>query len=153
MRFLLACFCLALCACDTDKVTQLEKENKELHVQLDKRSSVELQEKCAQQSASYFKEQGPWGKDAAATFANHYNQSLGKCFVEIIVQTIKPTSTFLTIFLTDAFEGKDYGNYGGRSVVPAVRPVVCYTLSSKGDQVQCNSQDEFETIAKSYMEQ
>jgi Tfp pilus assembly protein PilV len=92
------------------------RQVQELRARLELRSksaSLELQEKCAKQAYEAFKLSEPstlnfWGKNEMADFANHYNEKLNKCFVQIEgidAKTIPGTIlTFKTV--SDAYEGK-----------------------------------------------
>ena len=78
---------VGLCGCNDTKIFQLEKQNKELTAKLDavtKQSSLDLQEKCAKQARAEYNAQG-MEKEQIAGFANHYNSTVDKCFMEITV--------------------------------------------------------------------
>ena len=64
MRWLLLCSLLLLSGCNTEKIAQLEKENKELQARLaaqEGRNLLDLQEKCSKQARSEFNAEG-WNR-------------------------------------------------------------------------------------------
>jgi len=120
MRFLLIiAVMISLMGCNTDKIDQLEKQNRELTAKLEATSrqrTLELEDKCAKQALAEF-ERGGWNKLATprhmASLTNHYNSKLGKCFMEIEDTdfTAIAHGNRLNKIVSDAFEGKVYGEY------------------------------------------
>jgi hypothetical protein len=87
-RYFLPLF-LCLSACTDPKsavrIADLEKQTKDLVEQLKQQkeaTSLDLQNKCSKQALAEFTVLG-WTKEPAASFANHYNQKLNKCFIQI----------------------------------------------------------------------
>jgi len=143
-----------LTACSSDRIARLERQ-KELTAKLESISDsvpLDLQERCANQARKAFKDQGPWGKNVLATFTNHYNQHLKKCFIEIHASNPGKGGIFASTFISDAFEGKDYGQYSATVAFPEAPPTICHVTSLSGEEKSCRSAEEFRTAIKPYME-
>src|ERR1700761_2295118 len=116
MRYLLVFCVLALNGCDREKAALLEKENKELREQLDQRKrlvDLDTQGKCSAAATDFFKER--WGTPQSDTllldFSNHYDSSLGKCFVMVEWHrsaASKDGAWFNLVELHDVFEKNKY---------------------------------------------
>jgi len=115
-----------------------------------KTSSLDLQEKCAKQAAWVFKDSGS-SQDSMATYQNHYNENLNKCFV--MMADTKHVAGNLSHFrqLMDAFEGKDLG-YFLKNVTDPSGPLDCRVTLPSGKEEHCSTQEEFEQLAKVYMQ-
>lgn len=85
-----------------------------------------------------------------ATFVNHYNSKLNKCFIETFTHSIVNKDLLQQEYLDDAFEKKQYGMFAG---FVGGRMVACSVTSSSGANVKCNSSDEFDSLIKPYLEQ
>lgn len=168
MRAYLALFSLVcLPACNQDRLARLEKENAELRAQLAKvpnNASLELQNKCAKQARSEFTAQGYNHVKAedSAEFTNHYNLKHNMCFMEVtLVDMVKGKGgdyIFVTHrFLTDAFEGKLYGEYHWATQKDKkyweVAPSLCTVTPVGQQQTTCHSTDEYDSLIKQFMEQ
>jgi len=143
---------VATVSCDADKISRLEKENRELAAKLDaasKAATLELQKKCADQAATVFKGDGlNWTlHHLQHSYTNHYQQRLKRCFVQISTSDGVSTSTTIK----DAFEGKEYARF--YLVKPEGRPSPCQVMLLSGEQKTCRSKKEFEELVKVYMEQ
>jgi hypothetical protein len=147
--------------CNQEKLARLEKENKELAAKLDaavKTAGLDLQQRCAQQSRAEFKEAG-WGKEPMASFVNHYNSKLNKCFIEIVSMRSyrQPPIPTISKTVADAFEGKVYGEY--MWINPKgdkyweVKPFACKVTSMSGEELFCDSPEQFDSLVKQFMEQ
>jgi len=155
LRLRLLALLLVASGCNTDKLAHLEKENHDLSAKLDavaKAANLDLQEQCANQASSAFRELG-WKKEPSAGYANHYHEKLNKCFIEIY--SMKAPSVSMSV--SDAFEGKVYAEYfwintHGRKYWE-VRPDTCKVTLLSGHEQTCKSQEEFEQLIKAYMEQ
>jgi hypothetical protein len=121
-----------------------------------KTNSLEQQEKCAVQAERAFKAAGYTPTDHAG-YENHYNKALNKCFVVMQSLDIRstPGSIFTSKTLGDAFEGKEYGAFAlQRKKGEQDRQgdlVQCYVTQISGEEKQCNSRGEFDTLADAYM--
>jgi hypothetical protein len=154
MRWLLLPLWIGLAACNEDKISQLEKQNKELTERLAtleansrQAAALDVQAKCAKQAEVVYKS-NDYPKTELSSYTNHYNAKLNKCFVEItdMPEANGTLETFIT--LMDAFEGKDYGDYFGKN-----RTAQCKVVTPNGQDKNCDSRDEFDLLVKPYMEE
>jgi len=143
----------------TVALRQQRRQVRELTAELDsapKLASLDLQEKCAKQAREEFKTY--WEQHEGASFTNHYNTKLNKCF--ILTAYIDPMTASGSIWthkmLFDAFEGKDYAEYDWKSDKVKkyweVPPFVCKVMLPSGEETMCHSSDEFDALMKQYME-
>lgn len=165
MRFLLRSIPVALVVigigCNTDKVNRLENENRDLTTKLEavtKAASLEGQAKCAQQARAEFEADG-WAKKPMASFTNHYNAQLNKCFIQIQSSEVNTKTDTIFTYRTvmDAFEGRGYAEYSWKSDTTKkyweVAPFVCkVTTLSGGQEVYCKSTEEFDELVKQFMQ-
>ena len=135
----------------------------ELNSRLEAKSqtaSLELQEKCSKQARSDFEEYG-WKKEAFASFTNHYNEKMNKCF--ILIQSATPSSNSrdgtisINKYLFDAFEEKQYGSYScwefrHQKDQKKDQIVDCKATLPSGQEQVCRSSYEFDEIVKLYMQ-
>jgi hypothetical protein len=138
-----------------------QRQIHDLNARIDARSktaSLELQEKCSKQAEEQYAANG-WKKEQMASYTNHYNEKMNKCFALIENTTpAKPADgTFFTNkILFDAFEGKTYGEYDWRSDKVKkyweVAPFNCKGTLPSGEEKVCHSSDEFDEIVKPYMQ-
>ena len=139
---------------EKDQVRQL---NAKLEEFTSRSALFDRQEKCAQQARQEYRSDG-WEKQTMAGFTNHFNPKLNKCFMEIENTDAKssPGTIFTSKILSDAFEGKVYGNYiwstqKGKKYWE-VPPLECKVTLLSGEQRVCHSSDEFDGLAKQFME-
>jgi|SRR5580704_3788174 hypothetical protein len=156
-----ACIALAyLVHSQSSTLKQQQEEIKELGARVQampKNATLELQEKCAKQAREEFNVDG-WEKEKLAGFSNHYNVALNKCF--ILIENTDTKTTPGTIWtnktLTDAFEGKVYGEYMWHSDKVKkyweVPPVRCKVTTLSGEEQNCASSGEFDALLRQYME-
>jgi len=117
-------------------------------------ASLVLQAQCADHARKTFKEFGYKPSDMAG-YESHYSVKYNKCFM--ITSNTKPTGKEVMTFmnLTDAIEGRDYGTYSWLSQPNKkyweVKPFMCNVLMPTGERQSCESQDEFENLANTYM--
>jgi len=161
MRVLVLALSITLSACNTDKITQLERENQDLRAKLDsvtRAKSLDLQEKCAKQARDEFKFQGR-DKEQLAGYTSHYVAQLNKCFIAIQNTDTKtaPGQIITTKSVFDAFEGKQYADYFWETEKGKkyweVKPFVCEVSLQSGEEKVCTSEQEFTELIKPYMEQ
>jgi hypothetical protein len=135
---------------------QIEDLNNKLDA-MSKTVSLDVQEKCAKQALEEFRREG-YATHPYADFSDHYNPKFNKCFMEI--EDTQSSSTKGEILssraLSDAFEGKVYGNYifstqKGKKFWE-VPPLDCYVLKQSGEQEHCHSFEEYQSLAKQYLE-
>jgi hypothetical protein len=115
-----------------------------------KTSNLDLQEKCSLQARQEFTQSGR--NKQLASYINHYNSKLNKCFI-VIESSVGDTTTK---FLSDAFEGDIYANYEWRvdkgkkywEVPPSVCTVTIYSKQDPQDSSPwfCHSSDEFDEL-------
>ena len=119
--------------------------------------SLELQEKCAKQAGSEFKQEG---LEAAgiAEFTNHYSAKIGRCFVVTKNTGVTGNVLFVHRLLVDAYEGKVYGTYewsnntqGGKKYWE-VPPSTCSITLASGEEKKCQSDDEWNNLVNIYMD-
>ncbi len=114
-------------------------------------TNIELQEKCAKQALEAYRLSG-WDKNLLASFSNHYNEKLNKCFVLIGETHAGGNSESLQ----DAFEGKVFGFYmwlvKKDKKYWEVPPFRCEVTLISGEKKTCESSDEFDDLVKAYME-
>ena len=142
-------------------IRQEREQIRQLNAKLDampKTASLDLQEKCATQAQKQFDELG-WNKNPMADFANHYSARLNKCFIEVeYTDTRTVRGEIITSKnVSDAFEGKVYGNYTWSTEKGTkfweVPPLECKVTLPSGEEKVCDSADEFDELVKQYMEQ
>ncbi len=132
------------------------REVQELKAKLDslsKATDFDLQGKCAKQALDVWKA-GGWDRKKAATYSNHYNEKLKKCFLQIETTTEESGAdvTFETVM--DAFESKGYAEFiwkvdhkSGDS-----KSMRCSAILPSGEAITCTSPEEFDALVKQYME-
>jgi hypothetical protein len=116
----------------------------------------ERQQKCSAQARKEFIQSGFKDNDPLASYQNHYNEKLNKCFAAFTSTAIvgRTATTVRTVF--DAFEGKDYGSYisynPGDKKYWEVVPSKCEVIQPSGAAQVCHSDGEFSVLAKVYLE-
>ncbi len=150
MKKTLLIFSIGLLAagCNSQKVSDLEKQNQDLQAQLTKQQQVnnfDLDTQCSKQAQIFF---DYWETDPVAKqndeVSNHYNIKLNKCFVKIR-QGINPSNNYYTEYLFDAIEKKQYGNFSV-GIPTYQKPLICEMLDKF-----CQNQDEYNTFVNGYM--
>jgi hypothetical protein len=115
-------------------------------------ASLELQDMCAKQARKAYEADrlempSMYTKSGMASFTNHYNVKLNKCFIDI--GSMASGSSWEEV--KDAFESKVYATYIWSDVDN--KPIHCEVLSLSGETKQCKSADEFQSLIKPYMDQ
>ena len=124
--------------------------------ELTQATDLDLQAKCAKQADKTYKAQSFSATDLAS-YSDHYNGALKKCFVLIYDTSTSTADASLFLHfqtLYDAFEGKDYGDYSDFAPINMSKPPVvteCTTTLSDGTQGSCHSVDEFKAAAEYFM--
>lgn len=122
-----------------------------------KQDAFAMQEKCAAQADKVFRELGYKAtgsrENVSEALQSHFNPQLNKCFM-----TIETVASDLSQsrFLLDAFEQRKYAEYfwfivNGKKY-SEIPPVTCKEIPSSGDERPCQSDNEYKTIVKRYME-
>jgi hypothetical protein len=149
---------LGLCACNTEKIAQLEKENADLRKQVADSKHVDLatQEKCSNAAQRYFeREYVPDKNTILLTQQNHYNQARGKCYIFIELHTRLEGSTAggwdNLISLTDVYENDEVAKFFQYTAGGPVIAGVGTTPSCEIEGKKCGSIDEFNQGIHSFM--
>lgn len=117
----------------------------------------DMRERCAKQARQKFVEDGwekpPYGAvENYVFYGNHYSETQNRCFMQLENNSFPMT----TVVISDAFEGKVYGTYQWRADAVKkyweVPPITCKVTSVAGVERACSSRDEFDQLAKTYME-
>lgn len=147
----------------TTSISALQSEVHKLEAKTELKpvASLELQEKCAAQARKEYNASG-WNDNKEhpmAGFTNHYNMTLGKCFMVVEdTSEAKPRdgTFFKNKYVTDAFEGKSYAEYAWKSDKVKkyweVKPFVCKVTLPSAEDKNCESSDEWEELVKAYMQ-
>lgn len=130
--------------------------------------SPDLQQTCVQQAETVFRERGyskdvtkqkgdySGSNDVIANFESHYNISLNRCFMLLEIFGVGVANAGFQIrSLLDAYDGRTYAEYAWGPAQDKnywdVHPY-CRLTPSNNDQTSCNSEAEFNTFIKNYME-
>lgn len=136
--------------------TQLAAIGAELSAlkQQTKSVSFDLQVKCSEQARKAFI-QGGFNANDLASYQNHYNPQLKKCFIEMQNTTSQGKTVWTHRNVFDAVEGKEYGTYSWRADAVKkyweVPPIICVVETPQGETQQCHSDDEFSKLVHIYM--
>ncbi len=154
----LSVLAILLAGCDSERIAKLEKENNELRESIKTAAVIaklELQGKCANQAKASYAE-GGWLKEQLATYTNHYNPKLTKCFMEVQSTTVQGGDVFNNKYVSDAYEGKNYAEYAWKAEKGKkyweVAPFMCKVEKLSGEVVYCKTTEEFEELVKQFME-
>ena len=158
-QFLTTLFIFGLTACDTDRIAKLEKENAELRADLEKQKRIvdlDTQGKCSAAAEHLFNIQFGAGKNTITLdYHNHYNRSLGKCFVMIewhYRDVLSRTGSWFNLgFLYDAYENQEVGKFSqytdvGADFEPHLSIQECEVAGNK-----CGSIEEFNRKSTPFM--
>jgi hypothetical protein len=132
-------------------IQTLQQDFRELAAKLverDKTASLEMQEKCSRQAEHVLSISG--FKDGLAGQENHYNANLNRCFVQVGHTSVGGRSLTGYKALSDAFEGKLFGELSWLS--GPNRVLLCQVTMPDGRQQRCTSQEEYEELTKTYMQ-
>jgi hypothetical protein len=135
-----------------------ERQIKDLSAQLKSNAEtadLDLQDRCALQAGEEFKLEG-LEKQPSATFSNHFNKHMAKCFVVTQNNSVTKGSVLNSKMLVDAYEGRVIAeflwiNSDGRKYWE-VSPTECDVLMPSGEKETCHSSEEFDELIKVYME-
>ena len=140
----------------TAALREQRRQVQELNAKLDSVSQAadfDLQAKCAKQAADVWKA-GGWDRKKLATYSNHYNDKLQKCFMRIATSTEESGADVTYETVMDAFESKGYAEFiwkvdhkSGDS-----KSMRCSAILPTGEAITCTSPEEFDALVNQYME-
>lgn len=155
--------CLAISACDTDRVDKLEKENAELKAKIEQQSAAanfELQAKCSKDAKSWFGQNwSPEKTTILLNYTNHYNTKQNKCFILVEHHNganLPPAIGFSwanIMVLYDVYENAEYAHFSENHYTyykPRIRNGDEVVECDVGDQ-KCKTGDEFNNLVRPYM--
>ncbi len=143
---------------EANKTLDPQKNNTEVHGPTAKELLYELSERCGKTCAQRYKEEvgkegvySDKGEQGARSYNSHYNAKLNKCFILMTDESYGHNGSLLKM-LWDINENKEYGNIflsmdKDSSIFPT-RVLGCYVSEKR-----CNSQIEWDTLVKPYMEE
>ncbi len=111
----------------------------------------EREQQCSTRAKHFFDESSWSEKNSGASYENHFNNRLNRCFILVKSSTSQGNSRFLYRVLMDVNDGKEIAQY--HKQVPygqaeyAGKPFVCAILEKF-----CQTDEEFDAFVKSYME-
>ena len=114
-----------------------------------KTSDLDLQEKCARQAASFFRD--GYAQKKMATYESHYNQRLDRCFMMVYDMSDVSGTVVLIKDLYDAFGGADLGTFA-RSTDKNGQSTRCFFTLPSGEEKACSTEKEFKELVKVYMQ-
>jgi hypothetical protein len=148
-------------ACNTDRIAQLEKQNKEMRAELERQKSLvdlDTQNKCSNAALSFFRRTWSRDKDTVLLdYSNHYNKALGKCFILVEWHynshtVFNGSAWFGVVQIHDVFENNRYAEISERHAVTFTPPNTIDTVTSCNvDNVACGSMEEFHNKTRHYM--
>lgn len=161
LRMLLLAILAFGTACNQDRLARLEKENKELRVELAKQkqfTDLDVQGKCADAAKKYFREEFSSDKSTILLdHYNHYNRELGKCFALIewhYYDTNSKTGSWHNMIkIVDVYERDEYADFSDYTEVafsptPSSKNSV---LTCEVDDKKCSSMEEFHRLSAHFM--
>jgi hypothetical protein len=115
---------------------------------------LDLQAKCSDQARKAFTLSG-LKESEGATYQNHYNVKLNKCFIETQNQSVRGKTIWTFRNVYDAFEGRLYGTYAWHTEDNKkyweVKPTMCEVELRSGENQTCQSDEEFSKLVQGYM--
>ena len=100
--------------------------------------------------AEHFFDENKFSDSGSASYENHFNSRLNRCFILVTVNTFVGAGFFHYKVLMDVIDAKTVAEYD-KKVSPAteypVKPFVCDILDK-----YCQTDEEFDAFVKSYME-
>lgn len=131
-----------------------QNNNQNLQIQANQQqvNNVDLQTKCADAAAKIFKAAG-YSANNLASYTNHWNKKLGKCFI-LSVSYIEDSKEK---DLYDVYENKQYGTFFESNATRSMGSPDCemYPSGRLSDNVsnfqKCNSEIEFDDFVNPFM--
>ena len=133
------------------------KRNRDFQTESSRRDdNLALQAKCYEQARSLYGSLG-YPKGRIAGFGNHYNQKLGKCFLDVMnLETAGPDSLWMHDDVLEAVTGAEDAAYTAlvpsRNLTPAAPPSRCEVRLPSGELRICGADEEFGELINVYME-
>lgn len=146
---------------DVEKMAKIEKENKELRAKVEQQNRVvdlDTQGKCGTAAKRYLNEN--WTVDKGTMlldYHNHFNRSLGKCFILVewhyADAASKTGSWFNSVKLSDVYENLEYGELSEHTRI-VLEPTIssekaildCHVSGAK-----CKTSEEFGELVQHFM--
>jgi hypothetical protein len=158
--------CLATSACDLpDRVSRLEKENKELKAEVSSPAAVadyDLQAKCSKDAREWFNVNWAGGRDKDTLlleFTNHYNKKQNKCFIFVEyhynshLAGREGWSWTNDMSLWDVYENFKYANFGGNTYT-YYKPTISTStevITCEANGQKCKTVEEFNSFVRPYL--
>lgn len=114
----------------------------------EKAPPLEQQRMCSEQAAKVAKEIGPLTEINPYRFTSHFNQSLGRCFIETKELYVE-NGVSESLSIMDAFERTSYGAFIKRDVDGM--PSICWFSEPGEKSKNCKSRDEWQPTARNLM--
>lgn len=153
---ILVAVAIGLGALASQQAATIKEQQGQLTAANDRRKSeaLKLQAQCANQAKAAYGE-GGYTAIPMASYENHYNATLNKCFMYIKTYNIIAGNGYDNRTLVDVLENKSYGLYilhvmNGKGD-GQLRPVKCTIQTVAGEVVTCESLPDFEARVQPYM--
>jgi len=146
--------------CDQDEVARLQRENKELAAKLDSQSKLvdlDTQAKCSAAAKQYLREEYQYDNTTILLDQhNHYNRTLGKCFVMVEwhyrEKASKTGDWYNVIQLHDVYQGDEYGDFGlFTMILPPDYKTDERVYTCRVNGKDCKSIEEFSSLTQHFM--
>jgi hypothetical protein len=141
----------------SQQAATIKEQQGQLAAANDRRKSeaLSLQSLCSKQAKVAFTD-SDYSDNPMASYENHYNATLNKCFIYMRSYKIISGNGYDNRTLIDTLENKSYGLYilhvMNGTGFGQLRPVMCIVQTAAGEEIKCESQDDFEARVKPYME-
>jgi hypothetical protein len=158
MRWLLLSAVLFLVACNTERIAQLEKENKDLRKQLEDAKHVDLatQERCSNAAQRFLEREYSPDKDTILlTQLNHYNAHLGICFITVEWHYRDPGSKtgswYNSIMLRDVYGNQKYAEFSEHTMIGLDFKSIANMFECTVGGKKCSTIQEFNQSVNPFM--
>jgi len=140
--------------CDKDRISRLEKENRELKAKLEKSAvaqDYDLQARCSKDAERWFDEHFPAERETrSVTFTNHYGKAMNTCFVQVD-NNFDGKSRLVTYYtvgsLWNIYENRELADYQLVHMNDLSDRLVKCTTTEK----TCSTVEEFDSFVQRYM--
>ena len=147
-----------LTGCDNQRVSTLEKDNRELKDKIQMRDSVtdlDLRAKCSRDAKAWFDDGWRGTQALLLDHTNHYNKAMNKCFilVEYHYSLGKGPDWINHMTLSDVYANSTYGTFSenhflfGQPATELSEKVIGCEFGEK----KCKSLEEFNDLLRPYM--